>query len=264
DFPANDKVKYAGIELKYNLCRSYLDGNKFAAAATLAQLLYGEHQEERFFLLLVHVQMLLGKYEAVQKCIEAEKPRLGHLPQFNFVEAQLALMLGDINQAQKKYKEVLSKGLNNPQLYNEIAHTFLLQHALPQALQYFNKTLVLDKENAVALSGVGHVYVLQNKFEEALPFFDKSLEQKYFQPNVHYLVAIATFMLTHYDQCLQALQICLQQAPKHKKAKALMAKITGEILPKQITIVSGLPRSGTSMLMQMLYKAGLDVLTDKN
>ena len=42
--------------------------------------------------------------------------------------------------------------------------------------------------------------------------------------------------------------------PKSKKAK----NVTGTIY-----IVSGLPRSGTSMMMQMLEKAGLDILTDK-
>ena len=32
---------------------------------------------------------------------------------------------------------------------------------------------------------------------------------------------------------------------------------------KTITIVSGLPRSGTSMMMKMLHTGGLDVLTDE-
>jgi hypothetical protein len=41
-------------------------------------------------------------------------------------------------------------------------------------------------------------------------------------------------------------------------------KSTSKYRKDQIVIVSGLPRSGTSLMMQMLNKGGLDVLTDDN
>ncbi len=40
------------------------------------------------------------------------------------------------------------------------------------------------------------------------------------------------------------------------------SKITGIAQEEEIVIVSGLPRSGTSMLMQMLQQGGLEVLSD--
>jgi hypothetical protein len=42
----------------------------------------------------------------------------------------------------------------------------------------------------------------------------------------------------------------------------LFSRFSAKKLPASVTIVSGLPRSGTSMMMQMLQAGGMEILTD--
>ena len=57
-----------------------------------------------------------------------------------------------------------------------------------------------------------------------------------------------------------------EQHPGHNKKEAAMPDHQGRPMGTKgcVTIVSGLPRSGTSMMMQMLEAGGLPVLTDGN
>ncbi|HMU70543.1 MAG TPA: sulfotransferase domain-containing protein, partial [Chitinophagales bacterium] len=74
-------------------------------------------------------------------------------------------------------------------------------------------------------------------------------------------------------------EVCLKMAPGINKARQLLSTIYSEHLKKpeaavevksqikdyikgDIVVVSGLPRSGTSMMMQMLDKGGLEIFTD--
>ena len=74
---------------------------------------------------------------------------------------------------------------------------------------------------------------------------------------------MALFQAEKSAEAIQALQLCLKQAPKHTQARALFNKLTGKTEKHTpVYIVSGFPRSGTSLMMQMLKRGGVDVATD--
>ena len=86
--------------------------------------------------------------------------------------------------------------------------------------------------------------------------------------------------LGHYKKAATAFQNALQLNPKHVSARQRLADLYKNHLGQPelamhhfskareyqvgiITVVSGLPRSGTSMMMQMLEKGGLEPVTDR-
>jgi len=86
--------------------------------------------------------------------------------------------------------------------------------------------------------------------------------------------------LGHDEQAAEAFEVCCALMPGNRRAHLWLIKLYEEKLNKPekaeehrrfvaekikgtITIVSGLPRSGTSMMMQMLDAGGANILTDK-
>jgi len=101
----------------------------------------------------------------------------------------------------------------------------------------------------------------------------------YFFPFAHYHLGEALFHLGDYERSAEAFEVCLKMAPGINKARQMLTTIYSEHLKKpemaldhkssikdyikgDIVVVSGLPRSGTSMMMQMLDKGGMDIFTD--
>jgi len=95
----------------------------------------------------------------------------------------------------------------------------------------------------------------------------------------HYHLGEAFYRLEEYEVAAQALEICLKLNPGISRARNLLLNIYRTFLPDaekfaqhdsifqktrkgEIVIVSGLPRSGTSMMMQLLHAGGMEVLTD--
>jgi tetratricopeptide (TPR) repeat protein len=102
----------------------------------------------------------------------------------------------------------------------------------------------------------------------------------YYFPAAHYYLGETLMKLEEYEKAAEAFDVTLRLAPGVNAARQQLVNIyenhlhqPGRALKyKQdfqdnikgtLTIVSGLPRSGTSMLMQMLEAGGLPIFTDK-
>lgn len=124
------------------------------------------------------------------------------------------------------------------------------EHALKNCLQ-------LDRENASALATLKKVYQVTEQTEKA-----EALETD--------LVRQKVIRTAEREKHLTSLRhgIAARAKARHAKRKAereAAAKKAAEeatIKPCSFTIVSGLPRSGTSLMMQMLRAAGMDLMHD--
>ena len=107
-----------------------------------------------------------------------------------------------------------------------------------------------------------------------------SLGLMYYQPAVHYYVGETLVALGEPEKAIEAFEICLKLVSGFNAARQRIIQLYENVLEQPgkalkykadfqqkiqgtITIVSGLPRSGTSMLMQMLEAGGLEIFTDK-
>jgi hypothetical protein len=92
-----------------------------------------------------------------------------------------------------------------------------------------------------------------------------SLDLAYHQPTTHALLAEVCTHMGLQEQAAAAWQVALAQAPHRADWRAKQAQLTGnEVVAgaQPVVVVSGLPRSGTSLMMQMLRAAGLEVIDD--
>ncbi|MEQ9262756.1 MAG: alkaline phosphatase family protein [Owenweeksia sp.] len=264
DLPENDKVKAVKMELDYNLCLSMVDGNRLEQAREKALELYRIYEDGRSAILLSDILLKLGEYDQLAKHLEELRPLNENHPQLIFLGALQHLYTGKIAEAINGFKELENAGAHSVQLYNEIGKAFLLSSKPDKAILYFRKSLTLDNENATALSGSGQCLVESGKYNEAILLLERSLQQLFYQPQVHYLLGVCFEKTGRREEAILALKLCLKQAPKHQKAGPFLQDIIGteQTTAEEIIIVSGLPRSGTSLMMQMLEAGGLQILSD--
>jgi len=266
DLPENDKLKYVEFERNYNLAVSLVDGGKLDQAIELCDQCFEKSGERRFAEIWMNSLLKQGEFGKLAALLDRVEKKYPRDYATYFFRGMLHLSNGREEEALTLFLKLEDKGARSPQLFNRIAEGFLIKGNLKAAQSYFEKVLKLDQDNAGALTGLAQVNLEKGKPELSQSFLDQSLSLRFFQPRAHYLMAQAAVTLNEMDLAQQALKLCLKQAPKHQGAKNMYRQ---HFLPpqknvaKEVIIVSGLPRSGTSLMMQILNEAGLQVLSDQ-
>jgi len=147
-----------------------------------------------------------------------------------------------------------------------------------KAIESLKKELIIDENNPMAHFHMGLSLLNLGFYQEAANSFLDCIGLKYSVPPAHYYLGVSLFKMNQPKDAISALSVFLSFAPSNLKARILLSnllKTTDPTLAKsysqqinnmkkgEIIIVSGLPRSGTSMMMQILDAAGIDILTDK-
>lgn len=193
-----------------------------------------------------------------------------------FSEAKILLGKGKVNEALKLLVKAKDNKPNS-EVWYQIGKIYMQLHKYEDAKSAFEKALdfEIDKAKfhqalAVALLGLG-------ENEEAAEHALTSIELVKYFPEAHYTLGEALEKLGDLENAKIAFETAASLKPKthHRAEKAIenidekiakpkdfKDKIEYKYRKEQIVIVSGLPRSGTSLMMQMLNKGGLEVLTD--
>jgi predicted AlkP superfamily phosphohydrolase/phosphomutase/tetratricopeptide (TPR) repeat protein len=200
-------------------------------------------------------------------------------PSILLQSANLLRTLGRLGEAEAIYERALEIDTDNTLAYQGLCEVALGQHQYQRAAdaageslrrQFFApKTHFL---HGVALAGV-------KQFEGAAVSFRIALSQNPHFPEAHLRLArLLKFQLNDPEGAVEHIR-WYRKMRTHRSVKphvlvrepvapAVMSTLTGlegplPPLGDDVLIVSSLPRSGTSMLMQMLHAGGMPVLTDK-
>lgn len=266
DLPEKEKQAYVRRELQYNLIQSLVDGQKWNEALAQARLFYKEQQDPRAAKLLLHIADQQHQSALFQQTLEELKNMLGaQHPDVLYFTGLQKLQEQEYKEALKCFLILEEAGALSTQLYARIAQGFYMGQKFETALDYIKMALQLEAENPLMLSLKAACFAELGQAERALEVYLSSVELQYFQPNAHYSIAKLWLHFNKKEEALSALQLCLKQAPKHQAAKALWHTLNENTTPTSNTpvfVVSGLPRSGTSMLMRVLQNGGVPLLTD--
>ncbi len=265
DLPHSDKEEYIRRELLYNRNLSLLEGGRYEQVVKEISDEWSLHQELRFGLLLAQAYQNLqdlDRWEDVLSDMARRHPGNGVV---SFELGMLALARSDAAEAIRNFNELESSGIESVQLFNEIGRSYLVTGDLRLAIKYFDKSLALDATSAFAMTGKAQALLERGDDVRASQLIESSLSLQFFQPRAHYMLAQVALNKGDHKLAMKALEICLGQAPKHDAARKLLLKLKGvdtAHAPRAIVVVSGWPRSGTSMMMHMLQAAGVEVYVD--
>ena len=171
--------------------------------------------------------------------------------------------------------------LSKDALYSRMAlgNAYMQSKRYNDAIRIFENEIVYDPNNSQAFFGLGICHHKLNNYDKAIDYLLDSIGLIYFNPSAHYHLAESFFEIGLYHEAAQAYEMALRLAPNMQIARTKLEKVCKEYLhdteryekiisediyknAETIYIVSGLPRSGTSMMMQLLEAGGLPVFTD--
>tara|TARA_B110000238_G_scaffold149673_1_gene161411 strand:+ start:942 stop:3503 length:2562 start_codon:yes stop_codon:yes gene_type:complete len=275
-------IKNTEDENNFYLARCYFDGGEWEKGIAILEKLYNENPDTlRYASRLAHGYMITGQYKKSRKVVDYVKEILdSEHPSLEILEASLLFAEERYKGALELLMKVEREAGTNPDLSFRIANTYLQLGKFEQAEPLILKALEEDNENINGWYTLGLCYYDQAKYDLAVNAFLDSIGLQYYFPQAHYYLGMALYEMEKYEDAAAAFDITLRIAPAIDEArlkiitiyeqhleqpgKAVKYKTDSENRIKgEMVLVSGLPRSGTSMMMQMLEAGGLDIFTDK-
>lgn len=279
--PGDQKILLAEAAVResdFNLARSLMASDKAGEALPLLEALHKKYPDVlRFTRTWLFCMEALKKYTVCES--ELEKIKAKELPD------SLKFLQGKILLAKRKYPEAIEvldglrdKNSDNPHFNFVIANAYLSNNDTEGSLEAFHRTVTLDADNAMAWMGLGKAYIKKKEYAQAINSLLRSTELLYHNPTAHYHLGEALALEGEYEYAVPAFGIAVTLQPGMSKAHQWLVKLYKQLgipekaeehekflqlhIKKPVVLVSGLPRSGTSMMMQMLHAGGGNILTD--
>jgi predicted AlkP superfamily phosphohydrolase/phosphomutase/Flp pilus assembly protein TadD len=282
--PGDDKKKSlekTRRESEYYLARVYIYRKQYDKAAEVLERLFAEDDQLRYGLSLATCYQSLRKAPEFRKVLEKVKTLKGsNMVQLEMLEGALLLLEYKPRRALEVLKSAEEKAGHMPSLFVQIGKIYLRTHRYDDAERAFKKALDIDPQLAAAHHGLGVSLLRRSRFEESAEEMLNAIGLQYYFPIAHYHLGESLMNLGHAEQAAEAFEVCCALMPGNRRAHLWLIKLYEEQLSRPekadehrrfvserikgtITIVSGLPRSGTSMMMQMLEAGGAEILTDR-
>lgn len=197
-----------------------------------------------------------------------------------YIEGLLLLSQGKIVKALPLLERVQKKSPANFGVCMNIGKIHLNRKNFGLAEEQYIKALAIDDMSAGAHHGLGLSFLRRDMLDQAIEEFITAIELNFNLVRAHYHLAEALARKGEYQDAANAFEVTVRLSPGMSKAHQWLAEIyknhlnqpekakehedfVNQNIVGEIVIVSGLPRSGTSMMMQMLKQGGLPILTDE-
>lgn len=274
-------IRKTKCDLKQNLASVYSGKKDFARAKALLLELINEPEPidvAQYYSDLVSVCVQMKNYEEAEKFLKKLKAQETTIKfNFHFAEARILEGQGKFSQALKVLEEAKATRRSSSELFFNIGRLNAILRNYHAAKEALEKAIEIEPDKAKFHTTIADVYFNLKDYEEAADHAITSIELVKYFPDAHYTLGKALEKLGDLENAKMAFETAsaLKQR-EFPQAEFAKENVEQKIIRKskvasiddykyhkeQITIVSGLPRSGTSLMMQMLDKAGLDILTD--
>lgn len=268
-------------ETDFILSKVLASTRKYPQAIEILERLHKENPDAaRYGLKLAYCYQATGNIKELRRVIdELREKKLKEMPHLDFLEGTLLLFENRPRKALAMFREAEKSISHMPNLHIQIGHLYNKIRKWSDAERAFNTALSIDMNNAQAFHGLALSHLRQYNYEAAADAALNAIGLLYHFPEAHYHLGEILYKMEDYERAAQAFEVSVSMMPGYKRAHQWLIRIYDEQLqlPEKaersrsfikdhirgtITIVSGLPRSGTSMMMQMLQAGGLEIMTD--
>lgn len=268
-------------ETDFILAKVYAGSRKYSQAINILEQLYKENPDAaRYGLKLAHCYQITCNITGLRNVIDDLRGKnLKELPHLDFLEGTLLLFENKLRKALDCFHKAEKNISHMPTLHIQLGNVYNKIKRWSDAERAFKNAISIDINSAQAYHGLAVSYLRQNEYEHAADAVLNAIGLTYHFPEAHYHLGEILFHLKDYESSAKAFEVSVTIMPGYKKAHQWLIKIYEEHLnsPERaeksrqfikdkikgtITIVSGLPRSGTSLMMQMLKSGGMEILSD--
>jgi len=268
-------------DIKHNLARVYIGKKDYERAKDILLELIKEDKPIStipFYMDLLSISLKQENYDQAEEYLKVLRAMDDEF-NFNthFAEANILVGQGQPDKA----LEVLHKAkLRKPtaEMFFQIGKIYRRTSELKQAKKYFEHAIAGETDKAKYHRALAEVHLRLGDYEAAAEEALTSIELVRYFPEAHYTLGEALEKMGDLKNSKIAYETAAKLKPRkfHRAEKALENveekiqkplnledKTDYKYRENQIIVVSGLPRSGTSLMMQMLHSGGVDILTDQ-
>ena len=262
------------IENDFYLAQSYLDGGKLNDAIhVMEKVALHQNAEVRHTSFLCKLYLANSDWDNFLKALKQLDESETSSQEIDFLKAQYYFATQKFNEALELFEKI-SKTSKSAALHHLIAKTYLKLGIYESAKLNFESSLSLNKEIAQNWTELVKLHLGKSEFEEALDLLLDSLDYIFKNPEAHKLIGVCLVKLEHFEDAANALELSLSQNGQQKEVLELLndlyrTKLKSPQLIRSFQkieskiVVSGLPRSGTSLIMQLLKAGGISIYTDE-
>lgn len=275
-------IRKAKNESQYYLARNYLNAQKYEEAIQILEGLIEDNIEEaRYGMSLAMAYLTTRQYQKCRNVVNQLRDKLeGYRSFLDYLEGSLFLASNRPRKALEYLNRAMEQAPKSVDTLLQVGRALNTCQMWAESEEAFRRAIDVDAENSAAHHGLAISLMRRGQYEEAVDELLAAVEVRYFFPQAHYHLGETLVLMKEYEHASHAFQVAISLAPGLTKAHKWLVKLYEEHLgqPEKanehreflaknikgvITIVSGLPRSGTSMMMQMLEAGGMDIMTDR-
>lgn len=276
-----ENIKRVINDSKWYKARSYIDGGIYSEAVPLLEELHRVLPEKAHIShLLAHCYIQLKKTGKARKIVQnLRNHQKENAITLLVLQARVLIQEKNPEKALSYINDAIAIQKDYPGLFYYKGKIYQMLGDNDQAMKSYQEAIDHDPENRMALHAIGRIFYEQGEYLKSVEYLLDSIGLQYYAPIVHYDLGLSMEALEDYTAAAEAYRNCIHMMRNHEKAKKRLMKLYNEKLNKPqlaakiqaslpdydlplITIVSGLPRSGTSMMMQMLEAGGMQTFSD--
>lgn len=274
-------IKKTKIDLKHNLARVFLGKKDLAQAKKHLLELLNEPQPvdlAPFYMDLISIALMEKEFALAKKYLDAVRSSKTEIEyNLDMTEAQLLTEMGKPREALKILEKERMRHETGLVLYRIGTLKYQLGD-FEAAKELLEQAVELEPQKANFYTALAEVLLQLDEDEEAAEYALTSIELVKYFPKAHYILGQALEKLGDLENAKLAFEMATKLKPKefHQAEHSLENinekielnlsfdnKVSNIYKENQIITVSGLPRSGTSLMMQMLEKGGVPILHDE-
>ncbi len=279
----NKEEQYSKTQFnsQYHLSVVLRTTNRELEALELLESLYEQDKiDARINLDLINLYVSKGLVEKARSVLsEFRKLNVEKLVNFDLLEIKLLRAEKNNEKAIAKLEELYNKRSNSIPVVLELANCYRIAQRYEDAQKKYETVEELDPHNHIALHGLGVCLLKQGKFEQAADKLLTAVGIHFNTPACHFHLGEALIGMKLYEEAASALETAVYLNTDMNRARKMLIEVYRKHLQNEdkagvhlnylkregrndIIVVSGLPRSGTSMMMQMLEAGGLETYAD--
>lgn len=278
---AEEQINNVIKDRNYNLSVVYASSGRIEKAIELLENLYQEDMVDlRFNFDLINFYIQKKAFEKARKILSNfRKFDITHIPNFDYQEGRILSAEDRKKEALQFFLRAKEKSPRHIGLLLSIAATWFELENTDKSISVYKEILELDKNNTDALHGLSVICNYMGSYDEAIGYSLEVLKADPTEAAGHYQIGYALYHSEEYEAASKALEVCLNITPNISRARNLLLNIYRKHLINdrqyekhyqffmdtrkgEVVVVSGLPRSGTSMMMQMLQAGGVLIACD--
>ncbi|HMP80665.1 MAG TPA: tetratricopeptide repeat protein, partial [Pirellulaceae bacterium] len=162
--------------------------------------------------------------ECYEQGLENRNARV--LPQLDFLYGLLELNSGNLDAARERLLKAEQQLGHTRGLHTNLGNIYHRLEKWDDAERAYTKALETDPDDHAALAGMAVIHLRAGRHDLSISCALQSLSVLYYQPQVHYLLAVALAHVGQRDRARQALEVTLKINPGFVQARELLSKLS--------------------------------------